>query len=306
MLKFSNFGKAIVGSAPSGTTGLSFTVESGKGLLFPSLGSGDYFYGILKDASGNREIVKITARSTDAMTIAVGGRGLDGTTARTWATGDYFVAGLVNVALQETLSNANLTAFGALSGAADKLPYFSGAGAVTLAGFTAFARSLLDDGDAAAARATLGVPATIAQLIPSGTAMLFYQKTAPLGWTQDANAGLNHALRVVPAGGSGVGGSTGGSVAFTTAFASKAVTGSNAGTSLDTNTMARHYHTISTGLANNPGGYVPYAGNGVGGWYWSGAATDYNGQGWPHYHAFTGNAINLAVQYLNVIVATKT
>src|SRR5687768_6616615 len=105
-LKFSNFGKATIASAPSGTTGLSFTVEAGKGLLFPSLGAGDYFYGIFKDASGNREIVKVEARSTDSLTIATGGRGLDGTTARTWAAGDYFVAGLTNIALQESLANA--------------------------------------------------------------------------------------------------------------------------------------------------------------------------------------------------------
>ena len=108
-LKFSNFGKAQIASAPSGTTGLSFTVEAGAGLLFPALGAGDYFYGIFKDASGNREIVKVSARSTDSMTIATGGRGLDGTTARTWAAGDYFVAGLTNAALIESLANANLS-----------------------------------------------------------------------------------------------------------------------------------------------------------------------------------------------------
>ncbi|MDN5836556.1 MAG: hypothetical protein L0H12_04300, partial [Nitrosospira sp.] len=132
-LKFSNFGKAIVGSAPSGISGLSFTVEAGKGLLFPSLAAGDYFYGIFKDASGNREVVKVEARSTDAMTIAAGGRGLDGTTARTWAAGDYFVAGLTNVALQESLANA-LQSIGALVSAADTLPYFTGSGTAALTG----------------------------------------------------------------------------------------------------------------------------------------------------------------------------
>jgi hypothetical protein len=157
MLKFSNFGKAIVASAPSGTTGLSFTVTPGDGLLFPALGSGDYFYGIFKDASGNREVVKVEARSTDSMTIAVGGRGLDGTAARTWAAGDYFVAGLTNVALQESLSNANLTALGALTSAADKLPYFTGSGTAGVTGLSAFARTLLDDADAVAVLATLGL-----------------------------------------------------------------------------------------------------------------------------------------------------
>jgi hypothetical protein len=176
-LKFSNFGKAIVASAPSGTAGLSFTVEAGKGLLFPALSTGDYFYGIFKDSSGNREIVKVEARSSDAMTIAVGGRGLDGTTARTWAAGDYFVAGICNLALQETAGNANLSALGSLTTAADKLPYFTGAGAAALTTLSAFIRTLLDDADAEAARATLEVSygaaayasSASAQSVTSGT-----------------------------------------------------------------------------------------------------------------------------------------
>src|SRR5687768_3574445 len=154
-LKFSNFAKAIVASAPSGADGLSFTVEAGKGLLYPSLGAGDYFYGIFKDASGNREVVKVEARSVDSFTIAFAGRGLDGTAARAWNAGDYFVAGLTNVALQEFLANLNLIALGQLPSSADKLPYFTGAGLAALSTFTPFARALLDDADAAAMRATL-------------------------------------------------------------------------------------------------------------------------------------------------------
>lgn len=161
-LKFSNFGKAIVASAPSGTSGLSFTVEAGKGLLFPSLGSGDYFYGIFKDASGNREIVKVEARSTDAMTIATGGRGLDGTTARTWAAGDYFVAGLVNIAMEDSLLNDNLMAIAGLTTAADKLPYFTGSGTATTTDLSAFVRTLLNDDDGATFLTTLVNSATAA------------------------------------------------------------------------------------------------------------------------------------------------
>jgi hypothetical protein len=51
----------------------------------------------------------------------------------------------------------NVAAFAALTGAADKLAYFTGAGAMTLADFTAAGRALLDDANAAAQRTTLGL-----------------------------------------------------------------------------------------------------------------------------------------------------
>lgn len=52
---------------------------------------------------------------------------------------------------------AALDALGALTPAADRLPYFTGASSAALAPFTSFGRSLVDDADAAAARATLGL-----------------------------------------------------------------------------------------------------------------------------------------------------
>ena len=77
--------------------------------------------------------------------------------------------------------HANLTALAALVGTADKLPYFTGAGALAMATLSAFARTLLDDANATAALATLGAA-------PLNSAALTGTPTAPT-----AAAGTNTA-----------------------------------------------------------------------------------------------------------------
>lgn len=47
----------------------SLTVLSGTGARFPTLGAGDFFYATIQDVNNQFEIVKVTARADDVMTI---------------------------------------------------------------------------------------------------------------------------------------------------------------------------------------------------------------------------------------------
>jgi hypothetical protein len=167
---------------------------------------------------------------------------------------------------------------------------------------------------AVAGTTTLTLPATSGTIdvFPSGTVMLFVQTSAPTGWTKSTTHN-DKALRVVSGSVS-----TGGSVAFTTAFASQAVSGSvgtSGATTLSTSQIPSHTHNLtapvvwSTYSGGNPptlfSGTTSAANSGTPG-YWN--QPDNTGGGGSHTHSggsFTGTAINLAVQYVDVIIATK-
>jgi hypothetical protein len=171
--------------------------------------------------------------------------------------------------------------------------------------------------------------------IPSGTVTNFIQASAPTGWTQ-VTTWNNYAMRVV----SGTGAGTGGSVAFTTAFASQTPAGSVStsisavsgsvgisGGSVGSYTLATadipsHTHDMRQYGTNTGCGGAGTAGSGACSTQ-SNFVTNATGGGGSHTHSFsaptgsftfssgtasssfTGTAINLAVQYVDNIIASK-
>ena len=106
-IKFTNFARTAL-AVGVGSGDVTMSVTGGTGALFPALTAGQYFYAVLENAALDREIVKVTARATDAFTVT---RGQDGTTARAWVAGDIVSLRLNAAAIEEavvgTLLGAN-------------------------------------------------------------------------------------------------------------------------------------------------------------------------------------------------------
>jgi hypothetical protein len=62
----------------------SIDLYTGTGTLFPTLGVDDYFYATISSVANAYEVVKVTARATDTLTVE---RAQEGTTALSFPAG---------------------------------------------------------------------------------------------------------------------------------------------------------------------------------------------------------------------------
>lgn len=140
----------------------SMTVNTGTGALFPSPVSGTSFFKLtLVDAATGliTEIVHVTARTGDTMTID---RGQEGTTARAWSANDIAANMMTAGTLSYLLSNfqpldATLTALAGLATGANKLPYFTGADTAAQTDLTQVGRDVIGQATVASLLAYLGL-----------------------------------------------------------------------------------------------------------------------------------------------------
>lgn len=161
----------------------------------------------------------------------------------------------------------------------------------------------------AKAGATNGV--SWSALVPAGTVAIFYQAAAPTGWTV-SDADTDKALRIV-SGTSGLGGSAGGSTAFSTVFSARTILEANlpahahtfSGTSTSNGAHSHTYQYGGTRTAESGSNITIVASTTL-----QNGTTSTDG---AHTHTYSGttstigsgSAMDFAVQFCNVIRATK-
>lgn len=321
-LTVSSGGAGITGnSTVTGTFGVTGTLTAQTGLTVSAGGAG---------ISGNSTVTG-TLGVTSTLTVSSGGAAITGnstitgtltaTSTLTGQNGLTILSGGADITGNSTVTGT-LTATSTLT-AQNGLTVSAGGAGITGLLTANSGVSVPSGGVSVTGTVTATTFSGAWENLPAGTVMLFVQTSAPTGWTK-STAHDNKALRVV----SGAA-SSGGSVAFTTAFASQAVTGTVASYTLTTADIPSHNHTATSsvtdsghthsytapaigGAAVSAGG-IPIATAGTQGGTTGSSTTGITvstsigntGGGGGHSHGFSAPNINLAVQYVDVIIATK-
>ncbi|QPJ99267.1 hypothetical protein IDM36_15235 [Enterobacter mori] len=183
-------------------TATSLTVNSGTGALFPDPSAGVSFFKLtlIDSATGQlSEIVHVTARTGDTMTIA---RAQEGTTARAWSANDIAANMMTAGTLSYILGNfqpldATLSALASLATGADKLPYFTGTDTAGQTDLTQVGRDIIGKSSIANVLSYLG--------LGDGTGRLINVQTFTASGTYTPTVGTKFVIAEVLGGGGGGG-----------------------------------------------------------------------------------------------------
>ena len=127
---YANNASAILGASVTAVA-TSLTLETGQGERFPMLTGVDYFYATLSDPSGRIEIVRVSARAADTMTVV---RGQDGTSALAWSAGDRLELRINRALLDALKADAKASLISAdITNALGYTPYNAATNTVILA-----------------------------------------------------------------------------------------------------------------------------------------------------------------------------
>jgi hypothetical protein len=102
-VKFKNNAVGYLSAAISSSDS-SATLTTGGGASFPSLGAGEYFYATITATSGVYEIVKVTSRSTDSISIT---RAQEGTTALAFPSGSIVELRITAQAITDAIADSS-------------------------------------------------------------------------------------------------------------------------------------------------------------------------------------------------------
>lgn len=285
--------------------------------------------------AGNGEIAKLQWNEEHTLTLATD-KLLGRATAGTGAVEEISCTAAGRAILDDADAAAQRTTLGLAIGT-DVQAYDGDLDAIAaLAGTSGFLKKT------AANTWSLDTSTYITTPVPAGTAMLFQQTAAPTGWTKQTTHN-DKALRVVSATASS-GGTTAfssvfasrtpaGTIANTTAtgtISNTTATGTVGSTTLSTAEIPAHAHqiveagansnalyntfsltaanTIATSAATNASRNDGTGNTGGGGSHthsFTGTSHGHTFTGTAHNHTFTGTAMDFAVQYVDVIIATK-
>lgn len=110
LVRFSNNAVSRI-AANITTTATTISLTPGDGAKFPALSSGQYFMGTLVKTDGTREVVKVTARSTDTLTIVRAAEAVGGfSVAYAFSAGDRFEHRLTSGVLSSELDRLDAAA----------------------------------------------------------------------------------------------------------------------------------------------------------------------------------------------------